>query len=86
MQALIISGAGEAKPDYSSLTALASDSQKLLIELNLVLAADQISAATLAQMKAALDTIAVATSAGLNNRIYAAILLVMASPEYLVLR
>jgi len=28
----------------------------------------------------------VATSAGLNNRIYAAILLVMASPEYLVLR
>jgi hypothetical protein len=50
------------------------------------LAADQISAATLAQMKAALDTIAVATSAGLNNRIYAAILLVMASPEYLVLR
>jgi uncharacterized protein (DUF1800 family) len=86
MQALIISGAGEAKPDYSSLTTLASDSQKLLIELNLVLAADQISAATLAQMKAALDTIAVATSAGLNNRIYAAILLVMASPEYLVLR
>jgi uncharacterized protein (DUF1800 family) len=86
MQALIISGAGEAKPDYSSLTALASDSQKLLVELNLVLAADQISAATLAQMKAALDTIAVATSAGLNNRIYAAILLVMASPEYLVLR
>jgi uncharacterized protein (DUF1800 family) len=86
MQALIISGAGEAKPDYSSLTALASDSQKLLAELNLVLAADQISAATLAQMKAALDTIAVATSAGLNNRIYAAILLVMASPEYLVLR
>ena len=86
MQALIISGAGEAKPDYSSLTALASDSQKLLIELNLVLAADQISAATLAQMKAALDTIAVATSAGLNNRIYAAILVVMASPEYLVLR
>jgi hypothetical protein len=86
MQALIISGAGEAKPDYSALTALASDSQKLLAELNLVLAADQISTTTLAQMKAALDTIAVATAAGLNNRIYAAILLVMASPEYLVLR
>jgi hypothetical protein len=86
MQTLIVSGAGEAKPDYSALTALASDSQKLLTELNLVLAADQISATTLAQMKAALDTIAVATAAGLNNRIYAAILLVMASPEYLVLR
>lgn len=86
MQALIISGAGEAKPDYSALTALASDSQKLLAELNFVLAADQISTTTLAQMKAALDTIAVATAAGLNNRIYAAILLVMASPEYLVLR
>ena len=65
---------------------LATSSQSLLDRLNLVLAAGQISAATIAQMKAALDTISVATSAGLNNRIYAAITLVMAGPEYLVLR
>ncbi|MFX6182647.1 hypothetical protein ABTF56_20235, partial [Acinetobacter baumannii] len=78
MQQVIANGAGEAKADYSSLTVLATDSQALLNELNLVLAANQISAATIAQMKAALDTISIATSAGINNRIYAAIVLVMA--------
>ena len=86
MQTLIASGAGEARPDYSALTPLATDSQALLTELNLVLAANQISAATIAQMKTALDTIAITTTAGINNRIYAAIVLVMASPEYLVQR
>jgi uncharacterized protein (DUF1800 family) len=86
MQSLIVNGAGEAKPDYSSLASIATDSQLLLAELNLVLAANQISAATIALMKTALDTMSTATAAGINNRIYAAILLVMASPEYLVLR
>jgi uncharacterized protein (DUF1800 family) len=86
MQSLIINGSGEAKPDYSSLTALATDSAALLAELNLVLAANQISAATLALMKSALDTVSLTTSLGPLNRIYAAITLVMASPEYLVLR
>ena len=86
MQTIIASGAGEAKPDYSALTPLATDSAALLAELNLVLAANQISAATLAQMKTALDTISITTTAGINNRIYAAIVLVMASPEYLVQR
>ncbi len=86
MQSLITGGAGEAKADYSSLQPLATDSQKLLDELNLVLAANQISAATITQMKTALDTIAVATAGGVFNRITAAILLVMASPEYLVQR
>ena len=86
LQSVIVNGAGEAKPDYSSLTTLATDSAALLAELNLVLAANQISAATLASMKTALDTISTATNAGLLNRIYAAIVLVMASPEYLVLR
>jgi uncharacterized protein (DUF1800 family) len=86
MQSLIVNGAGEAKADYTSLTAIGADSQALLAELNLVLAANQISDATVAQMKTALDTISTATAAGLNNRVYAAILLVMASPEYLVLR
>jgi len=86
MQSLIVNGAGEAKADYSSLTSIATDSQALLNELNLVLAANQISAATITQMKTALDTISTTTAAGINNRIYAAILLVMASPEYLILR
>ena len=86
MQTVIVNGAGDAKPDYSALTTIAADSQALLNELNLVLAANQISAATISQMKTALDTIATTTTAGTLNRIYAAIVLVMASPEYLVLR
>ncbi len=86
MQTVIANGAGDAKPDYAALTTIAADSQALLDELNLVLAAGQIGTATIAQMKAALDTIATATTAGTLNRIYAAIVLVMASPEYLVLR
>jgi uncharacterized protein (DUF1800 family) len=86
MQSIIVNGAGEAKADYSSLTAIATDSQALLNELNLVFAANQISAATIAQMKTALDTIAATTTTGVNNRIYAALVLVMAAPEFLVLK
>ncbi len=86
LHTLIVNGAGEAQPDYSALTALAADSQSLLDELNLVLAANQVSAATVARMKTALDSIAADTAAGLNNRIRAALVLVMAAPEYLVLR
>ena len=86
MQGVIVNGAGEAKPNYTALAAIAPDSQKLLDELNLVLAAGQIGAGTIAQMKAALDTISATTTDGAYSRIYAAILFVMASPEYLVLR
>jgi len=86
LHTLIVNGAGEAQPDYSALTALAADSQSLLDELNLVLAANQVGAATVARMKTALDSIAADTAAGLNNRIRAALVLVMAAPEYLVLR
>ncbi|MFO1293930.1 MAG: DUF1800 family protein [Rubrivivax sp.] len=86
MQSVIVNGAGEAKPDYSALSAIVADSQALLDELNLVLAAGQIGATTIARMKAALDTISTATGAGSNARIYAALVLVMAAPEYLVLR
>ncbi len=86
MQTLIANGAGEARPNYDALTPLATDSQALLAELNVVLAANQIGATTISQMKTALDTISVATNAGILNRIQAAILLVMAAPEYLVQR
>jgi hypothetical protein len=81
MQTLIQNGAGEAKPDYAALTPIAGDSQALLDELNLLLAAGQIHPTVIGQMKTALDSITNTT-----NRIYAAVLLVMASPDYLVLR
>jgi hypothetical protein len=61
----------------------ASESDKTE-EINLTLAAGQLSAATSAQIKAVVDGISADTPAGLNNRVYMALLLTLASPEYLV--
>jgi hypothetical protein len=71
------------KPDYTALTPLVNDSAALLAELDVLLAAGQLSAPTLASLKTALDSIATTTTAGQNNRLYASITLVMAAPEYL---
>ena len=76
-------GAGDLTPDYSSLLPLAGSSADLLNEINQVLAASQISAATLSAMRTALDTVPVGTAAGALNRVYAALTLVLASPEYI---
>jgi uncharacterized protein (DUF1800 family) len=86
MQELIVGGAGDSQADYTALVALSGDSQALLNELNLVLAANQISAGTIAAIKTGLDTIPVATAAGQLNRVQAAVIMVMAAPEYLVLK
>lgn len=77
-------GIGDTRASYTSLLALVADSAALLAEINLVLAAGQVSDATLAMLKTALDTMSVATDAGKLNRVHAAITLVMASPEYIV--
>ena len=86
IESIITNGAGEARPDYSALLSLVGNTQALLDELNLVLAANQISAATIAAMKAALDTMSISTSALMAKKVNAAILLVMAAPEYLILK
>ena len=46
MQALVANGTGDVKPDYTDLAAKAADSAALVDEVNLVLAANQLSAAT----------------------------------------
>ena len=51
-----------------------------------MLAANQLSAANLASIAAAVASISAATAAGVTNRIRAAVMLVMACPEYLVLK
>jgi len=76
---------GDTRADYTpTLVPLATDSAALLAEVNLVLAANQVSSATLATLKTALDSINVSTAAGKLNRVHAAITLVMAAPEYIV--
>ena len=84
MQRAVSTGFGDVLADYTSLLPLADDAQALLDELNLVLAAGQLSAATVASMKGALGGMASGTDAARKNRIYAALVLVLAAPEFIV--
>ncbi len=84
MQNTVSKGAGDVKADYSALLPLADTAQALLDELNVVLAAGQLSAATLAVMKGALDSMPAATDPARLNRIYAALVLVLAAPEFII--
>ena len=83
MQTLIQNGTGDVKAVYTDILTKAADSQALIDEVNLVLAAGQLTPATVAAIKAAIDSISATTTTGPANRVYAAILLTMASPEYI---
>jgi uncharacterized protein (DUF1800 family) len=84
MQSVIKNGAGDVKADYAALLPLADTAQVLLDEVNLVLAAGQLSAATLTLIGGALDSMPKATDPARLNRIYACLVMVMASPEFIV--
>ena len=84
MQTAVSKGVGDVKADYSTLMPMADTAHTLLDELNLLLAAGQLSAATLATIKGGLDTMPSGTDAARLNRIYAALTLVLAAPEFLV--
>ena len=66
--------------DYSALKKLAVKPIGLVNELNLVLTANQLSAATVNLIVNAITQI----TDDMNNRMYAAILLVLAAPEFIV--
>lgn len=80
------SSVGDVRADYTRLLALASSPRALLDELNLVLAAGQIPATTISTLQGALQTIAATTDAGRLNRVHAALVLVLAAPEYVTLK
>jgi uncharacterized protein (DUF1800 family) len=84
MQRAVAGTVGDVKANYSGLLTLANDAQALLDELNLVLAANQLGAPTIAALKAALATMRADTAAALQNRVYAALVMVLAAPEYIV--
>jgi uncharacterized protein (DUF1800 family) len=77
---------GDFKADYSVFIAKAGDSQALLDDINLLLAANQVSAATIAQFKTAVDSLPTANAGDMNRRVVVAILLFMASPEFIVIK
>ena len=84
MQRYIGNGVAGMRPDYSALEPLAGNAAALVAELNVLLAAGQLSPATLAAMAVGIDTIDAALPSGRTDRIHAAVMLVMAAPEYLV--
>ncbi len=86
MQSLVGGGTGDTKADYAPMMALASDSAKLVDEVNLILAAGQLRAATVASIRAAVDSILLTANNATLNRTGVAILLTLASPDYLVLK
>ncbi len=84
MQKVIANGIAGMQPNYGALAPLAADPNALVAELNVLLAAGQISVTTLATIAAAISSIDASTAAGQANRINAALTLAMAAPEYLV--
>lgn len=86
MQSLVANGAGDAKPDYTDLVAKAGDSAALVDEINLVLAAGQLGSATVTAIRAAVDSVATTATNAAINRVGIALLLTLASPDFLTLR
>jgi len=84
MQRAVSKGIADVQADYSSLLPLAGDANALLGEINTVLAAGQLSANTLSLLGAAIGTMPASTDAARYNRIYAALTLVLAAPEFII--
>ena len=84
MQRAVAGNIGDITPDYTSLIVMADDAGALLAEINLVLAANQLGMATSAALSAAVQTMPGGTDANRRNRINAALLLVLAAPEFIV--
>ncbi len=79
-------GVGDVAANYASLLALADDAVALVAEINLVLAANQLSAATAATIATAVATIPGGSDPNRLKRIYASLTLVLAAPEFVVLK
>ncbi|MGR6329125.1 DUF1800 domain-containing protein [Sphingomonas sp. XXL09] len=86
MQALVLNGTGDVKADYSAILTKAADSAALVDEVNLVLAAGQLSSATVTAIRTAVDSVAATASNGPQTRVNIAILLTLASPEFIMVR
>ena len=84
LQRAVAGSVADLTPDYTALLALADDANALFAELNLVLAANQISSATLATLAIAVGTMASGSDTTRRARVNAALVLVLAAPEYIV--
>lgn len=86
MQTAIGNGQADIKPNYSNELPLATDPTALVDRLDRLLCANQLSAATRSLIVTALTGMPSSSDSNKANRVYAAVMLVMASPDYLVQR
>ncbi len=77
---------GDVRLDRSALKALAKTATPLVDELNTLLAAGQLTSDTTTLIAGAIDTMPSATDTDLVNRVNTALTLVMAAPQYIVMR
>lgn len=83
LHTIIPSTTRDPLPNYADVLPLAATPQALVEEVNLLVAGGQVSAATLTAIRTAVESIPAASP---DKRVHTAILLVMASPEYITLR
>ncbi|OYW46362.1 MAG: hypothetical protein B7Z08_02440 [Sphingomonadales bacterium 32-68-7] len=86
MNSLVANGAGDTKADYTAILTKAADAAALVDEINLVLAAGQLSAATVTAIRTAVESVSATATNGPINRVGIAILLTLASPDFLTVR
>jgi uncharacterized protein (DUF1800 family) len=86
MYGLVANGTGDTKADYSDILQKAADTNALVDEVALILAAGQLSATTLAQIRTAVDSVAATAAGGPTNRVGIAIMLTLAAPDYLTVK
>lgn len=86
MQYVISEGADDVRADYGREMALADSVPQLVNRCNLLLAAGQLSQASVSLITTAIASMPVSNDAERKNRVCAAIFMVMAAPEYLVLK
>ncbi len=91
MQSVIVNGAGVAvngvrdvRADYAAEQAIADDADALLDRIDRCLTNGAMPSAMRQEIRNAVNAISVTTTTGRANRVHTAILLTMASPEYLV--
>ncbi|MBI3712519.1 MAG: DUF1800 domain-containing protein [Burkholderiales bacterium] len=79
-------GVGDLAADYNNLLAFGENSNAVVDEIHLLLAAGQISTDNLALIKQAISSMPATTDRQKLSRIYAALTLVLASPEFIVFK
>ncbi|MDP1025906.1 DUF1800 domain-containing protein [Sphingomonas sp. KR1UV-12] len=86
MYALVANGTGDTKADYATILAKAADTNALVDEVALLLAAGQLSATTIGTIRAAVDSVSATATGGPTNRVGIAIMLTLAAPDYLTVK